>query len=238
MVILFTADWHLKLGQKNVPLKWAKDRYQEFFRQIRSEENRVDLHIIGGDLFDRLPSMPELELYFNFISGVQVPTIIFDGNHEATRKNKTFFTQLKDASEKLENWKPYGLDEDDDYYGEILFWFNPEIDGIRYIDPPLGIDFPKEIGNTPYAVEKLFDNGSVQADGKINPGISFRTEFAAALLRLQEAANNYAAEQLDFDFGKKYEKPTFECVDLSTSSQIRFILDRQNQIHLLLKKIV
>ena len=101
MVILFTADWHLKLGQKNVPLKWAKDRYQEFFRQIRSEENRVDLHIIGGDLFDRLPSMPELELYFNFISGVQVPTIIFDGNHEATRKNKTFFTQLKYASEKL-----------------------------------------------------------------------------------------------------------------------------------------
>ena len=101
MVVLFTADWHLKLGQKNVPLKWAKDRYQEFFRQIRSEENRVDLHIIGGDIFDRLPSMPELELYFDFISGVQIPTIIFDGNHEATRKNKTFFTQLKHASEKL-----------------------------------------------------------------------------------------------------------------------------------------
>ena len=101
MVVLFTADWHLKLGQKNVPLDWAKNRYKEFFRQIRSEENRVDLHIIGGDLFDRLPSMPELELYFDFISGVQIPTIIFDGNHEATRKNKTFFTQLKHASEKL-----------------------------------------------------------------------------------------------------------------------------------------
>ena len=62
MVILFTADWHLKLGQKNVPLKWAKDRYQEFFRQIQETEKLVDLHIIGGDLFDRLPSMPELEL--------------------------------------------------------------------------------------------------------------------------------------------------------------------------------
>ena len=45
--------------------------------------------------------MPELELYFDFISGVQVPTIIFDGNHEATKKNKTFFTQLKNASTKL-----------------------------------------------------------------------------------------------------------------------------------------
>jgi DNA repair exonuclease SbcCD nuclease subunit len=101
VVVLFTADWHLKLGQKNVPLDWAKNRYKEFFRQIRIEEKGVDLHIIGGDLFDRLPSMPELELYFDFISGVQIPTIIFDGNHEATRKNKTFFTQLKHASEKL-----------------------------------------------------------------------------------------------------------------------------------------
>ena len=101
MVVLFTADWHLKLGQKNVPLKWAKDRYHEFFDQIRKVEKDVELHIIGGDLFDRLPSMPELELYFDFISEVQVPTIIFDGNHEATRKNKTFFSQLKHASEKL-----------------------------------------------------------------------------------------------------------------------------------------
>ena len=101
MVVLFTADWHLKLGQKNVPLKWAKNRYYKFFDQIRKIEKEVDLHIIGGDLFDRLPSMPELELYFAFISGVEVPTIIFDGNHEATRKNQTFFSQLKYASEKL-----------------------------------------------------------------------------------------------------------------------------------------
>ena len=100
-MILFTADWHLKLGQKNVPLEWARNRYYEFFNQVRKLEEDVELHIIGGDLFDRLPSMPELELYFDFISGVQVPTIIFDGNHEAPRKNKTFFTQLKNASTKL-----------------------------------------------------------------------------------------------------------------------------------------
>ena len=67
MVVLFTADWHLKLGQKNVPLKWAKNRYYKFFDQIRKIEKEVDLHIIGGDLFDRLPSMTELELYFAFI---------------------------------------------------------------------------------------------------------------------------------------------------------------------------
>ena len=51
-MILFTADWHIKLGQKNVPLEWAKNRYQMFFDQILVLEEDVDLHIIGGDLFD------------------------------------------------------------------------------------------------------------------------------------------------------------------------------------------
>ena len=96
--ILFTADWHLKLGQKNVPVSWAKNRFRLFLEQVKELENEVDLHIIGGDLFDRVPSMEELELYFEFISGVGIKTIIFDGNHEATRKGKTFFTQLKSAT--------------------------------------------------------------------------------------------------------------------------------------------
>ena len=90
-MILFTADWHIKLGQKNVPLEWAKNRYQMFFDQISVLEKDVDLHIIGGDLFDRIPTMDELSLYFKFVKSVNVDTIIFDGNHEATRKNKTYF---------------------------------------------------------------------------------------------------------------------------------------------------
>ena len=99
--ILFTADWHLKLGQRNVPVSWARNRFRLFVEQIRQLENDVDLHIIGGDLFDRIPSMVELELYFEFISGVKIPTLIYDGNHEATRKGKTFFTQLKSATTEL-----------------------------------------------------------------------------------------------------------------------------------------
>ena len=100
-MILFTADWHIKLGQKNVPVKWAVDRYQMFFRQVYSLEKECSMHIIGGDLFDRLPNMEELELYFSFIRGVKIPTIIYDGNHEATKKNKTFFTQLKQVSRDI-----------------------------------------------------------------------------------------------------------------------------------------
>ena len=97
-MILFTADWHIKLGQKNVPTDWAINRYQMFFDQITELEKDCELHIIGGDLFDRVPSMDELTPYFDFIRGVTIPTVIYDGNHEATRKNKTFFTNLKKAT--------------------------------------------------------------------------------------------------------------------------------------------
>ena len=100
-MILFTADWHIKLGQKNVPIEWACSRYKLFFDQIYDLEKNVNLHIIGGDLFDRVPSMDELTLYFDFVKGVTVNTIIFDGNHEATRKHKTFFTNLKRVTEEL-----------------------------------------------------------------------------------------------------------------------------------------
>ena len=100
-MILFTADWHIKLGQKNVPVSWAINRYNLFFKEVYKLEEKCNMHIIGGDLFDRLPNMEELELYFSFIRKVKVPTIIFDGNHEATRKNKTFFTQLKQVSRDI-----------------------------------------------------------------------------------------------------------------------------------------
>ena len=100
-MILFTADWHLKLGQKNVPVDWAKKRYESFFDQINEIEQECSMHIIGGDLFDRLPTMEELELYFSFIRRVSIPTLIYDGNHEATKKNKTFFSQLKQVSRDI-----------------------------------------------------------------------------------------------------------------------------------------
>ena len=100
-MILFTADWHLKLGQKNVPKEWSLNRYRLFFDEVISLEAECNMHIIGGDLFDRLPNMEELELYFSFIRRVSIPTIIYDGNHEATKKGKTFFSQLKQVSRDI-----------------------------------------------------------------------------------------------------------------------------------------
>lgn len=100
-MILFTADWHIKLGQKNVPVDWAVNRYKSFFEQVQTVEKMCNMHIIGGDLFDRLPSIEELALYFNFVRKVTIPTIIFDGNHEATKKGKTFFTNLKEVTRDI-----------------------------------------------------------------------------------------------------------------------------------------
>lgn len=99
MKILFTADIHIKLGQKNVPIEWAKNRYNELFRQLDQimAEELPDYFIIGGDIFDRLPTMEELEIFFNFIGTVLMPVkiIIYSGNHEAVKKDTTFLSNLK-----------------------------------------------------------------------------------------------------------------------------------------------
>lgn len=101
MKILFTADIHIKLGQKNVPIEWSKKRYRNFFEQVYEAEQSADVHIIGGDIFDRLPTMPELEIYFEFVAGMGIPTYIYTGNHESTKKGQSFLTNLKSATNKI-----------------------------------------------------------------------------------------------------------------------------------------
>jgi hypothetical protein len=94
MKILFSADWHIKVGQKNVPREWQINRYKQLFEKLWALEKKVDLHIIGGDIFDKVPNPQEMGLYFEYIQGCKIPTIIYDGNHEATRKGRTFLTHL------------------------------------------------------------------------------------------------------------------------------------------------
>lgn len=100
MKILFTADLHIKLGQKNVPVEWAKNRYDKLFRAICDlcAKERVDYLILGGDIFDKEPNMAELELYFDFMMRIRCDTIIYSGNHEAVKKNTTFLSHLKDIT--------------------------------------------------------------------------------------------------------------------------------------------
>jgi DNA repair exonuclease SbcCD nuclease subunit len=95
MKLLFSADWHIKLGAKNIPVDWATNRFRTLFAEMYRVEQLCDIHIIGGDIFDKLPNMAELELYFEFVGGVTKPTIIYPGNHEALKKDTSFLTNLK-----------------------------------------------------------------------------------------------------------------------------------------------
>jgi len=98
-MILFTADLHIKLGSKNIPIDWAVSRYYKFIDQLENIDH--SLHIMGGDIFDRLPTLPELSIYFDLVSRCKQETLVFDGNHEATKKNETFFDSLRSVTESL-----------------------------------------------------------------------------------------------------------------------------------------
>lgn len=101
MKILFTADIHVKLGQKNVPIDWAKHRYIMFIEQLADIQKTCDMLVLGGDVFDRMPTMDELEVYFDLVSSITIPCVIYAGNHEALKKDTTFFSFLKRSTNRL-----------------------------------------------------------------------------------------------------------------------------------------
>ena len=134
MRILFTADIHIKLGQKGVPTEWAKNRFNLLWKVLKEKQRESDLFIVGGDVFDKLPNMEELETYFDLVSSCVVETIIIPGNHEATKKNATFLSNLKQVTARLnplvriiDNFETY---KDIDFipYNKLKEWEkNPEL---------------------------------------------------------------------------------------------------------------
>lgn len=101
MKLLFTADIHIKLGQKNVPQEWSLNRYQLMWDNFTKLQVGKDLFVVGGDIFDRLPTMQELEVYFDFVVSCTIPTIIYSGNHEMLKKDTTFLSNLKLVTNRL-----------------------------------------------------------------------------------------------------------------------------------------
>lgn len=116
MPILVTADWHIKLKTKNIPDEWAYKRYYSFFEQIHAID--CSLHIIAGDIFDRLPSIAELALYFEFVAGCKVRTFIGTGNHDSVKKSTSFMTHLKSVTKSINPLVEIidELYEEDDFY--------------------------------------------------------------------------------------------------------------------------
>lgn len=114
MKILFTADIHIKLGQKNVPTEWAQNRYEMMWEAFWELQDKADMFVIGGDTFDKLPNMEELEVFFNLVASCKIPTLIYSGNHEALKKNTTFLTNLKSVVSRINS----DVKIIDDYYSD------------------------------------------------------------------------------------------------------------------------
>jgi len=130
MKILVSADWHLKLGQKSVPKDWAITRYKMMFNQLHLLEKEVSLHVIAGDIVDKLPNMEELALYFDFIKDCSIKTIIIPGNHESDKRNTTFLTYLKDVT----TWINPLVEVIDDYFSNELYDIIP-YNRLKEFDP-------------------------------------------------------------------------------------------------------
>ena len=74
MKVLFTADLHIKLRQKNVPKDWALERYNSMFDELDRvfSEYNCDLIVFGGDIFEKSPSLEELGLFCSHLWNTQI----------------------------------------------------------------------------------------------------------------------------------------------------------------------
>ena len=141
------------------------------------------------------------------------------------------YDDIEEANTELKNWDAIGIDEDD-YDGKIEFLFKPD----EMYPTPTGIIWPTEIGVTSTGAMAAKDllpifplGGSVgrsidRRQHWVSPGSEFMEEFAEKLRHLQEAANGYAEEQLDFAFGEKYKRPKFEGVSFGDPDTVKLEL--------------
>jgi DNA repair exonuclease SbcCD nuclease subunit len=93
--ILSSADWHINLHRKKIPVAWQMKRFQLLFDKLLEIERSCDVHVIAGDLFDKEPDPDEICLVLSYLNSVQKPTIIIPGNHEATTRGRTFWEHFK-----------------------------------------------------------------------------------------------------------------------------------------------
>lgn len=97
MKVLFTADLHIRIGQKNIPREWALGQYRIMFNEFDRvfKEQNCDYEVHGGDIFDKVPTMEELSIYIGYLwRNADRERLLFDGNHEATKRGDTFLKYL------------------------------------------------------------------------------------------------------------------------------------------------
>lgn len=95
MKILSVADIHINLHKKKVPYEWQINRFTELFDKLLKLEEKTDITVIAGDIFDKKPEPDEICLFLSYANSVRNPTIAIPGNHESTSKGKSFLEHFE-----------------------------------------------------------------------------------------------------------------------------------------------
>lgn len=156
MKIVFVADIHIKLGQKNVPKEWQKDRVRKLAHELVLLKGGA--LIIGGDLLDVAnPSLEEVSLMLEFLdicAGHYEHIYLIPGNHEMVNKKSDCFMPMREQLEK--------------HYNCLLI---TELKTIKFTDT-FHIDFiPYNIIHTFKAEDRRSDYAVTHVRGEIPPHV-------------------------------------------------------------------
>lgn len=97
MRLLYSADWHIKLGKRNIPDAWQRNRFLMMVDAVNKiyKDYNCDQHIIGGDILDVCnPTTDDLDLYFECIARLEGDIVIYTGNHEMLKNSQSCLTSL------------------------------------------------------------------------------------------------------------------------------------------------
>jgi exonuclease SbcD len=87
MKILHTSDWHLGKRLNSESLQDAHEKFLDWFATDLLKEEKPDLIVVAGDIYDRaIPSTESIELFETTLARMQqakIPVLITAGNHDS-----------------------------------------------------------------------------------------------------------------------------------------------------------
>tara|TARA_R110000824_G_scaffold71001_5_gene182016 strand:- start:10741 stop:14904 length:4164 start_codon:yes stop_codon:yes gene_type:complete len=147
---------------------------------------------------------------------------------------------IVEQSNELKNWEVLGIDADDqiDADGEVWFNFKPLGVGVSASTMVyLPGKFPGLIGNTMEALRSVFGNLGEIDKRMVNPGVKFTNMLIEKSKPLVDAANGHVEQQLEFDFGDQYNRPSYEPIDFG-HAVIRLNIDNNQDVYFTMKLVV
>lgn len=78
MIIDFITDIHFSLAKNP---EWETSRFLQLFKHLKHTDSEII--ILGGDIFNKKPTIQELKVFYEALAITEKRTIIIDGNHEA-----------------------------------------------------------------------------------------------------------------------------------------------------------